>query len=171
VAKHIFQACPVWIYTQSNITSMIVNMIKNVARKCFLKRQSKIKISYLGIKTVNRYNLCCIILCAFMSSLSNLAKRGRFSAFSDVFQLFSILNTACILSSNSRAIHATRVKIPSVSIELYRNTVFLSFWPISDRVFKRLFYNKYYYNVTEYITPMTSFCDRQFKISIILNAF
>jgi hypothetical protein len=23
VARHIFQACPVWIYTQSNITSMI----------------------------------------------------------------------------------------------------------------------------------------------------
>jgi hypothetical protein len=24
VARHIFQACPVWIYTQSNITSIIV---------------------------------------------------------------------------------------------------------------------------------------------------
>jgi hypothetical protein len=23
VAKHIFQACPVWIYTQSNITSIL----------------------------------------------------------------------------------------------------------------------------------------------------
>jgi hypothetical protein len=24
VVRHIFQACPVWIYTQSNITSIIV---------------------------------------------------------------------------------------------------------------------------------------------------
>ena len=24
VARHIFQACPVWIYTQSNITSIII---------------------------------------------------------------------------------------------------------------------------------------------------
>jgi hypothetical protein len=24
VVKHIFQACPVWIYTQSNITSIIL---------------------------------------------------------------------------------------------------------------------------------------------------
>jgi hypothetical protein len=24
VARHIFQACPVWIYTQSNITQAIV---------------------------------------------------------------------------------------------------------------------------------------------------
>jgi hypothetical protein len=23
VARHIFQACPVWIYTQSNITSIL----------------------------------------------------------------------------------------------------------------------------------------------------
>jgi hypothetical protein len=23
VARHIFQACPVWIYTQNNITNMI----------------------------------------------------------------------------------------------------------------------------------------------------
>jgi hypothetical protein len=29
VARHIFQACPVWIYTQSNITSILghVNVI------------------------------------------------------------------------------------------------------------------------------------------------
>jgi hypothetical protein len=25
VARHIFQACPVWIYTQSNITNIILN--------------------------------------------------------------------------------------------------------------------------------------------------
>jgi hypothetical protein len=27
VARHIFQACPVWIYTQSNITQAIFNAI------------------------------------------------------------------------------------------------------------------------------------------------
>jgi hypothetical protein len=27
VVRHIFQACPVWIYTQSNITSIILNNI------------------------------------------------------------------------------------------------------------------------------------------------
>ena len=27
VDRHIFQACPVWIYTQSNITSMISQML------------------------------------------------------------------------------------------------------------------------------------------------
>jgi hypothetical protein len=26
VARHIFQACPVWIYTQSNITSMLLEV-------------------------------------------------------------------------------------------------------------------------------------------------
>jgi hypothetical protein len=29
VARHIFQACPVWIFTQSNITSIsVINVIK-----------------------------------------------------------------------------------------------------------------------------------------------
>ena len=28
VVRHIFQACPVWIYTQSNITSIIDNQLK-----------------------------------------------------------------------------------------------------------------------------------------------
>jgi hypothetical protein len=27
VARHIFQACPVWIYTQSNITSIIFTWV------------------------------------------------------------------------------------------------------------------------------------------------
>jgi hypothetical protein len=29
VARHIFQACPVWIYTQSNITSFIRFLFSN----------------------------------------------------------------------------------------------------------------------------------------------
>jgi hypothetical protein len=41
--RHIFQACPVWIYTQSNITSIIVPSVcppwetwRNIGRKqCF----------------------------------------------------------------------------------------------------------------------------------------
>ena len=28
MARHIFQACPVWIYTQSNITSIIHNVLQ-----------------------------------------------------------------------------------------------------------------------------------------------
>jgi hypothetical protein len=28
VARHIFQACPVWIYTQSNITQAFLNYIR-----------------------------------------------------------------------------------------------------------------------------------------------
>ena len=59
-----------------------------------MKRQSKIKISYLG-KQSNRYNVCCITLCALgPSSLSKLAERCLLG----VFELFSILNTVCILS-------------------------------------------------------------------------
>jgi hypothetical protein len=27
VARHIFQACPVWIYTQSNITNIIYSLV------------------------------------------------------------------------------------------------------------------------------------------------
>jgi hypothetical protein len=27
VARHTFQACPVWIYTQSNITSIIIERL------------------------------------------------------------------------------------------------------------------------------------------------
>jgi hypothetical protein len=29
VARHIFQACPVWIYTQSNITNIIFTWVRN----------------------------------------------------------------------------------------------------------------------------------------------
>jgi hypothetical protein len=43
VARHIFQACPVWIHTQSNITSIIFTWVHYtntekimMARKCFL---------------------------------------------------------------------------------------------------------------------------------------
>jgi hypothetical protein len=32
VARHIFQACPVWIYTQSNITSIKSDNINKVAQ-------------------------------------------------------------------------------------------------------------------------------------------
>ncbi len=46
---------------------------------------------------------------------------------------------------NSRAIHATRAKVP-VFLSCYRNTGFLSFRPINARVFKRLFY-KYIYSI------------------------
>jgi hypothetical protein len=38
VARHIFQACPVWIYTQSNITNIIftwVHNINNTEKKSF----------------------------------------------------------------------------------------------------------------------------------------
>jgi hypothetical protein len=36
VVMHIFQACPVWIYTQSNITSIITqNVLKLLQRYCF----------------------------------------------------------------------------------------------------------------------------------------
>jgi hypothetical protein len=30
VVRHIFQACPVWIYTQSNITSIHIYCLKTV---------------------------------------------------------------------------------------------------------------------------------------------
>jgi hypothetical protein len=46
VARHIFRACPVWIYTQSNITSIIYDavielqpkfiFIKKIVRKCLV---------------------------------------------------------------------------------------------------------------------------------------
>jgi hypothetical protein len=29
MVRHIFQACPVWIYTQSNITSIITSVFTN----------------------------------------------------------------------------------------------------------------------------------------------
>ena len=34
VVRHIFQACPVWIYTQSNITSIIVIRILQIFKPC-----------------------------------------------------------------------------------------------------------------------------------------
>jgi hypothetical protein len=35
VVRHIFQACPVWIYTQSNITSIILllDILKDIGNK------------------------------------------------------------------------------------------------------------------------------------------
>ena len=33
VARHIFQACPVWIYTQSNITNIIFTWVHNTKTK------------------------------------------------------------------------------------------------------------------------------------------
>jgi hypothetical protein len=35
VARHIFQACPVWIYTQSNITQAIYNTFQLKCNSCF----------------------------------------------------------------------------------------------------------------------------------------
>jgi hypothetical protein len=43
VVRHIFQACPVWIYTQRNITSMILVM-SNKYRKSLLKNQFHLPI-------------------------------------------------------------------------------------------------------------------------------
>jgi hypothetical protein len=39
VARHIFQACPVWIYTQSNITSILFTWVHytNTANIVILK--------------------------------------------------------------------------------------------------------------------------------------
>jgi hypothetical protein len=37
IPRHIFQACPVWIYTQSNITSDILDVYQN-RDKSFIKR-------------------------------------------------------------------------------------------------------------------------------------
>ena len=52
VVRHIFQACPVWIYTQSNITSIIDNQQKYLIY-CFTTSHSRlrpfIKLYYIGI--------------------------------------------------------------------------------------------------------------------------
>jgi hypothetical protein len=37
VVRHIFQACPVWIYTQSNITSNYLHVSKQAVGKIDLK--------------------------------------------------------------------------------------------------------------------------------------
>jgi hypothetical protein len=34
VARHIFQACPVWIYTQSNITQAKLVIFQSFVAKC-----------------------------------------------------------------------------------------------------------------------------------------
>jgi hypothetical protein len=34
VVRHIFQACPVWIYTQSNITSIIIEEFARTKNTC-----------------------------------------------------------------------------------------------------------------------------------------
>ena len=39
VARHIFQACPVWIYTQSNITSIIMLFVSRLRTKRLYARQ------------------------------------------------------------------------------------------------------------------------------------
>jgi hypothetical protein len=44
VARHIFQACPVWIYTQSNITQasvLIVLYLNNLPKNNFNKELQK----------------------------------------------------------------------------------------------------------------------------------
>ena len=41
VAMHIFQACPVWIYTQSNITNILINKVLYI-KKNSTNRQEKV---------------------------------------------------------------------------------------------------------------------------------
>jgi hypothetical protein len=43
VARHIFQACPVWIYTQSNITSIILIISVNIGYFRTKKETPRIK--------------------------------------------------------------------------------------------------------------------------------
>jgi uncharacterized protein YdeI (YjbR/CyaY-like superfamily) len=50
VVRHIFQACPVWIYTQSNITSIIIRLLLSLC---------EIWISPVTFWLHTKYKLCC----------------------------------------------------------------------------------------------------------------
>ena len=52
VARHIFQACPVWIYTQSNITSIL----------CFYSMYNWTNIFVLEMRRKNEYTMPAFIL-------------------------------------------------------------------------------------------------------------
>jgi hypothetical protein len=42
VARHIFQACPVWIYTQSNITSKIFKPRRKCGQRRYLNQRATV---------------------------------------------------------------------------------------------------------------------------------
>jgi hypothetical protein len=55
VARHIFQACPVWIYTQSNITQAIVYVFVSFTNtRLLLAKIEKIYINVVVYKTQPR---------------------------------------------------------------------------------------------------------------------
>jgi hypothetical protein len=119
---------------KKRLKTIVYTWLKTSRGNIVLKRQSKIKISYLGInsQTDTTYAVLYFVLCmcfrsvfAFYVTSKALLFCDGSSAFSDVSNFFSILNIVCIFClSNSRAIHAIRVKIPRVSTELQKHARF-----------------------------------------------
>jgi hypothetical protein len=73
VAMHIFQACPVWIYTQSNITQAYGGVVE--------KRRFKMRGRYARMKKCNRNDVPIARLQSTPSWLIFVAAKNLYSSF------------------------------------------------------------------------------------------
>ena len=102
----------------------------------------------------------------FYNSIATRKKCFLFPLLNSLLKTLKRLNLLILITKyclyfiflNSRAIHATRAKIP-VFLSCYRNTGFLSFRPINARVLKRLFYKcKQYASAHRYCDLLGYLC-------------
>jgi ABC-type phosphate/phosphonate transport system permease subunit len=113
--------------------------------------KDKVKLKHLTlVKQSNRYNVIAVLYFVLWVRLriSKLAKHCLFSdgssAFLDVFHLFFHFKY-CLYFVFQTPTQSTQPPWKFLMfLSSYRNTGFLSFWPISARVFKRLFYKTRY---------------------------
>jgi hypothetical protein len=91
MARHIFQACPVWIYTQSNITSIILFILFYKIRrtKQILNLFKYLRVHWLGLTTeINsnngaptkktNYYTCTKTLIGFRQTVNNMIWKINF---------------------------------------------------------------------------------------------
>jgi hypothetical protein len=81
VARHIFQACPVWIYTQSNITQASSKLWQRYIRKIFYFKYIKrfefknIVINFqnnITIRHDTNFSFCCVKIPSIVYNVSNI---------------------------------------------------------------------------------------------------
>jgi hypothetical protein len=100
VARHIFQACPVWIYTQSNITNIIPTQKKFI--------YTFIKIFIYTCKNINKSRIKNTIILEYLSCIPNLniIKIWPAKSLGSVF-LFISIQCRCVFGIMEQSINAS----------------------------------------------------------------
>jgi hypothetical protein len=115
VVRHIFQACPVWIYTQSNITNIIFTWVHNTNTK------KSCDIAVKTICSVIMHYITCIIGIEFVILDQTVGIAMQWRDLKNPFKRWKMVNILLLFVVSN---HLHTLKISS-KLENIKNCIFV----------------------------------------------